>query len=329
MDHIKSRACKPADDRVVEDHKSHDLLHVIVPINNYVRYKRRYELFHEFCQHMSATEGVVLYIVEVALGERPFEVTQPDNPRHLQLRTDTVLWHKENMINQMVERLPRDWKYVAWVDGDVHFYNKHIAFETIHQLQHHPIVQMFQSVANMGPDGQIISTHNGFCFEYAQNNFIVPADLKKYRVWHPGFAWACTRKAWNDMGRLIDFAILGAADHHMALALVNCVHMSRPGNISESYKRRLLDWQERVNRPGSIQGKIGYVKGTIIHGWHGRFKDRKYQERWEIIVNCGYDPDKDIKKDWQGLYTFDRPKPRMEQLLHKYFCDRNEDTTDL
>ncbi len=328
MEHVKSKACKPTDERIVEDHKNHDILHVIVPINNYVQYKRRYELFREFCTQMTATEGVLLYIVEVALGERPFEVTQCDNPRHLQLRTDAVLWHKENMINQMVERLPRNWKYVAWVDGDVHFNNRHIAFETIHQLQHYSVVQMFQSVANMGPDGQIISTHNGFCYEYAKNNYKVPSDLRQYCVWHPGFAWACTRKAWNDMGRLIDFAILGAADHHMALALVGHVNMSRPGNISESYKRRLVDWETRVNRVGSIQGNIGYVKGTIIHGWHGRFKDRKYQERWVIIVDCGYDPDKDIKNDWQGLYTFDTPKPRLRDLLRKYFLDRNEDTTD-
>lgn len=329
MDHIKSRACKPSDERVADDICQHDVLHVIVPINNYVRYKRRYELFHEFCQQITATEGLLLYIVEVAFGERPFEVTQPDNPRHLQLRTNTVLWHKENMINQMVERLPRGWKYVAWIDADVHFFSKNIAFETIHQLQHHAVVQMFQSVVNMGPDGQIISTHNGFCYEYAQNNYIVPQDFKKYKVWHPGFAWACTRKAWNDMGGLIDFAILGAADHHMALALVGNVHLSRPNNISESYKRKLLEWQTRVMRPGNINGNIGYVKGTIRHGWHGRFKDRKYQERWTIIVGCKYDPDTDIKRDWQGLYTFDEPKPRMRDMLRKYFLERNEDTIDL
>jgi len=305
----------------------HDVLHVVVPINNYVRYNRRYELFEEFCEHMNSLEGVVLYVVEVAFGERPFEATQASNPRHLQLRTNTIMWHKENMINQMVQRLPRDWKYLAWIDGDVHFHNKHVAFETIHQLQHHEVVQMFQSVSNLGPDGSIISSHEGFCYQYVQNGFVVPQNLTRYKVWHPGFAWACTRKAWNDMGGLIDFAILGAADHHMALALVGAVEQSRPGNISDSYKRKLVQWQDRVEH--TIQRNVGYVKGTIIHGWHGSFKDRKYRERWDILTSCNFDPDIDIKRDWQGLFTFDKVKFRLRDLLRQYFLQRNEDSTDL
>lgn len=304
----------------------HDVLHVVVPINNYVRYNRRYELFEEFCEHMNAVQGVKLYIVEVAYGERPFEVTRADNPRHLQMRTHTVMWHKENMINQMVERLPRDWKYVAWIDGDLKFMNPNIAFETIHQLQHHPVVQLFQSVVNLGPEGQVISQHDGFCYQYQQNGYTVPANLTRYRVWHPGFAWACTRKAWDDMGGLIDFAILGAADHHMALGLVGAIDQSRPNNVGESYKRRLKQWENRVER--TIMRNVGFVKGTIVHGWHGSFRDRKYRERWDVLVQCKYDPDIDIKRDWQGLYTFDQVKPRMRDLLMQYFLQRNEDSID-
>ena len=35
----------------------------------------------------------------------------------------------------------------------------------------------------------------------------------------PGLAWACTRKAWDDVGGLIDWAIWGGGDWHMANAL--------------------------------------------------------------------------------------------------------------
>jgi hypothetical protein len=104
------------------------------------------------------------------------------------------------------------------------------------------------------------------------------------------------------------------------------VEQSRPGNITESYKRKLLQWQDRVER--TIQRNVGYVKGTIIHGWHGNFKDRRYRERWDILSTCGYDPDVDIKRDWQGLYTFDKVKPKLRDLLKHYFLQRNEDSTD-
>jgi len=318
--------CKPRDERGCGGSEP-DVLHVIVPINNYVGYKRRYELFERFLHNISAVPGVIVYVVEVALGERPFIVTSKHNPRHLQLRTQSVLWHKENMINLMVQRLPRNWKYVAWVDGDIKFNNQNVGHETIHQLQNHDIVQMFQSVINLGPDNQVISHHDGFAYQYAQNGFQLKKDYHKYKVWHPGFAWAYTRKAWNDMGGLIDFAILGSADHHMALGLVGAINKSMPHHISESYKKKLRDWEARVER--TIQRNISYVKGTIIHEWHGKFSDRRYQQRWEIIVDCKFDPDTDIKEDWQGLYMLDAPKPALRDRLRQYFLQRNEDTVEL
>ncbi len=302
--------CGPCDERspdiLVSDrtasgeggcHEGHgeDVLHVVVPINNYVQYKRRYELFEKFLEHMDSLPGIVVYIVEVALHERPFVCTDAHNPRHLQLRTNSVMWHKENMINLMVERLPRNWQYVAWIDGDIEFQNKNIAFETIHQLQTYDVVQMFQSVVNQGPDGQVISTFNSFCYEYAKRGFSLESDFRKYSHFHPGFCYAATRKGWNAMGGLIDFAILGSADHSMILGLIGQIDQSRPGNVSEAYKRRLKEWERRVER--GIQRNIGYVKGTILHGW-------------------------------QGLFAFDQPKPRLRDQLRFYFLQRNEDTID-
>jgi hypothetical protein len=55
---------------------------------------------------MQSVNNVEVYIVEVALNERPFVVTEPDNPKHLQIRTHSVIWHKENMINLMVLYAP-------------------------------------------------------------------------------------------------------------------------------------------------------------------------------------------------------------------------------
>src|SRR5947207_773371 len=92
-----------------------DVLHVIVPISNYICYKKRYELFEKFKKHIESLDNIKLYIVEVAFKDRDFVVTEKNNPRHLQLRTESEIWHKENMINLMVQRLPEKWRYVAWV----------------------------------------------------------------------------------------------------------------------------------------------------------------------------------------------------------------------
>lgn len=303
-----------------------EVLHIIVPINNYARFKRRYELYWKFRAEIEALPHVRLYTVEIAFGDRPFMVTDEHNPRDLQLRTREELWHKENSINLAVQRLPADWKYVAWIDGDIEFHNKDFAAETIQQLQHYDVVQLFQTVCNLGPTGQIISTWKSFCYQYVRG---APYNRNKgYEFWHPGFAWAATRSAWNKMGGLIDFAILGAGDHHMALSLIGKGSDSLPGGVTDAYRARIMDFQMRCER--HIRRNIGYVDGTIMHNWHGSFKKRKYIERWDIITKNKFDPNLDIKRDWQGLFIMDADeKIGLRDGIRSYFRQRNEDGVDL
>jgi len=97
-----------------------DKLHVIAVVSNPVRYASRYALYKKFKEHMELQPLVVLHTCEVAFGRRPFEI--PD--AELKLRTYDEIWHKENMINLMMQRLPAGWKYVAWIDADVEFRGK-------------------------------------------------------------------------------------------------------------------------------------------------------------------------------------------------------------
>jgi len=96
-----------------------------------------------------AEAGAVLYVVEVAFGDRDFVLTQADNPHHIQLRTWHELWLKERAINLGVAHLTRqvpDWGKVAWIDGDCHFARYDWANETLHLLEHYPIVQMWSEL---------------------------------------------------------------------------------------------------------------------------------------------------------------------------------------
>jgi hypothetical protein len=300
-----------------------EILYVIAVISNPRQFKRRYELYFKFAERLHKTPGVRLYTVEIAFGDRPFAVTQSNNPHHIQLRTKHEIWHKENMINIGVSHLPPDWKYVAWIDADVQFINENWVTDTIHALQHYPIVQMFQTCADTGPEGQIIAVWKSFAWQYRRK---APFGAKGYEFWHPGYAWACTKKAWDAMGGLIDYAILGAADHHMALAWIGKWEKSVPGKVSDEYSKRIKAFQDFCDP--TIKRNLGYVKGSIIHFWHGKKKDRKYIERWEVILNHKFNPLTDIKKDHQGLYIWAGNKPMLEQDVADYFVQRNEDSID-
>jgi len=138
-------------------------LHVLGVYSNPFRWQRRRESFNDFRYHMEHSPNVVLHVVELALGDRPYEVTTADNPLDLQLRTDCVLWHKEALINRGVAEFPPDWQYGGYVDGDFHFTRHDWALEAIHMLQHHSYVQLFSSYADLtGETATSVSGHRPY-----------------------------------------------------------------------------------------------------------------------------------------------------------------------
>lgn len=296
-------------------------LYVITPIINPCRYKSRYRLYNEFAK-MVADAGAILYTVEVAFGNRPFVITDKDNPNHLQLRTSSEIWHKENMINLGIAKFPRDWEYMAWVDADVSFARPDWVAETLQQLQHYHVVQMFSVAHDLDPDHTSFQRHFGFAYSYLNGL----RGSKDYANWHPGFAWAARRSAIDHLGGLIDFAILGAADRHMAFGLIGRIKETIHSRIKSGYAQELLMWEQRAER--DIKRNIGYVPGLLLHHWHGKKRDRRYRERWDILVSNQYDPDVDLKRDWQGLYTLTDRSIKLRDDIRAYFRSRNEDSID-
>lgn len=67
-----------------------DPLYVVTTISNPNRYYTRYKLYQAF-EDMVEDAGGILYTIELALRDRHFEVTKPDNPRHIQLRSPSQL----------------------------------------------------------------------------------------------------------------------------------------------------------------------------------------------------------------------------------------------
>ena len=314
-----------------------DDFYVIAVMTNPERFKTRPRLFLEFLARMYRY-GAKVFVVEGVFGNREFEVTDAANPRHIQIRTDSEIWLKENLINIGISRLPANWKYVAWIDGDIDFVRPDWIEETVHELQHHPVVQMFEDAIDLGPDHQIIGTHKSFASCYKKN---MPykrgkegEDIGYYyygvkgsgAYWHPGYAWAATREAINTLGGMLDIGIAGAGDHHMACCLIGQGAASVPKKMHVNYKKYVLAWEERALR---LHKNIGFIKGTIYHYWHGKKRDRRYKDRWSILLDNKFNPSADIHKDWQGVWTLYPGHQGLRDDLRNYFQSRNEDSVDL
>ena len=314
-------------DHIVNSIQRHELvsdstLHVVAVVSNPVRYHSRYRLFRDFVRQMGETANVKLHVVEQAFGDRHHEITEGVDSL-LQVRSSAEIWLKECMINLGVrDLLPVNWKYVAWIDGDVTFQNKNWALETIHALQHHCVVQPWSDCADMGPYGDVLQLFKSFGSLNARGERIQRFSTEPYKFGHSGFAWACTRRFWENVGGLLDWPILGSADHHMAFALINEVDHSVHGKMSDSFKRRAREWQACAYR--ETHGHIGYVPGLIHHAFHGAKANRGYRSRWQILIDNGFDPDKDLRRDAQGLYYL-VGKPHLEEDIRLYFRQRHED----
>ena len=309
--------------------------HIIVVISNPVRFKSRYTLFENFKKHVQCSGGN-LWTVETAFGDRPFAVTNATK-QDIRFRTFDEIWHKENMINLALARLPEDWEYVAWIDADVMFTNPNWVEETVQQLQHYMVVQMFSYAQDLGPRGEPMQLHQGFVSRYIQLGCKNPnptgyasyygSASPRGNMAHPGYAWAARREALEHLGGLIDFAIMGSGDHNMAMALIGEVTNTFPSGMHSRYALKMLQWQDRAEK--YIRRDIGCLDGTISHYWHGKKTDRGYVSRWKILLENNYDPDLDIKRDTQGLWVWTDHNHKLRDAVRAYFRQRNEDSIDL
>ncbi len=300
-----------------------DKIHVLTTYFNPIRYKSRVKAHEKFSRYWNRA-GIEPWVVEVAFGTRPFMVTDKCNPRHLQLRTINEIWHKEQSLNLLVQRLPRDWKYILITDNDVQSMEKGNRWlsEVVNQLQHYEVVQAFQNALDMGPFGQTLFKHDGFVYSYLSGK----PFSRIYGGWHPGYCWAYTRKAWNATGGLLSGAVLGSADDHMAKALIGRGKDSLPTGLTPEYRMMVEVWEQHAEE---LKKDIGFVTTTIVHRFHGPKSARKYWSRWEILKKNQYDPYRDLKMDWQGLYQLGDRSLKLRDQIRGYLRSRREDSIDI
>ena len=292
-------------------------LYVILPYFNFAGFKRRRELFIKFVNWLGGCNGIRTVVSE-ARGplELPSDLNVWRRSRHT---FESRVWLKENLINLAIQDLPPDWEYVAWIDADVTFLNANWVSDTIRALGRFDVVQMWQTAVNFGPNCEALKIDKSFAY-MAKGSGTPWTQSDRYGHWHPGYAWACTKRAWTKMGGLVNWAILGSGDRHMAMALVGLALQSAPGNVNENYKKLLKNFQTLC------QGlTLTWVPGTIIHHWHGTFANRRYRERWEILTKNNFDPAKDIYMMTDGRVNLTRTGLRLVPELDDYFLGRKED----
>jgi hypothetical protein len=296
-------------------------LNVIIVISNPCLYAKRYILLKEFVKRIEEEEEHVnLFIVEMIYENQKFIVTDKKNKNHLQVKTDVPIWHKENMINLAVKYLlPSNYKAFAWVDADIEFENNSWAMDTLKILNGcKDVVQLFSHCVDMSNENTNLNIFNSFGYSFNKEKKFT---TKGQDYWHPGYAWAITKKAYDKIGGIYDKGILGSGDSIMALSFINKAESMNNINYSNDYNNSMLEYQLKASKL-----RLGYVPGVIRHYYHGSKKNRQYTERWKLLMKHNYSPIEHLTYDKQGIlipteiFPFD-----FKEDIMNYFRERKED----
>lgn len=347
----------PANEHLHEEHfhplKQHrpdvilEELYAIVPVYNPHRYRSMWKHYKDTEEHLLRL-GFHVVTMECSFGVRQPVLTKQREDKYkdkhtvIHVFTENEVWMKERLINLAVQQLPNP-KYICWIDGDLQFVRKDIVGETLHKLQHYHVVQMFSVAHDLTPNfmtyqinyGYVHDVLNGIPDKTRAGNWegggyytsFKPGDKLKAVHHHPGFAWAYTVEAWNALGGMLDTAILGSADRHMACALFGQYEKSVPAGVSKGYKESIRLWQERALE--FVKKDVGYVEGQVNHLFHGSKSFRRYKDRWKIIVNRQFDPYKHLKPMFNGTWQLDENEIGLRDDLRAYFAQRNQDDISL
>ena len=130
-----------------------------------------------------------------------------------------------------------------------------------------------------------------------------------------------TRQAFERTGGLNDISVRGSGDNNMALAWVGRAAESLNGLVHGAYKES-LSWFEFKSK--GI--RLGYLPGVIKHYFHGSKKNRRYNDRWQILVKHAYNPLKHLYIRPDGLIVPSPAcPPQLLEEIYDYFAQRNED----
>ena len=293
-------------------------LNVILVISNPCLYTRRYILLNEFVKRIeNEEENVELYIVEMIYPGQKFAVTRKNNKHHLQLRTNIPIWHKENMINLGTTLLPPNWKAFAWIDADIEFESTTWALDALKVLNGtYDVIQLFSHAVDMDHDKTTLNIFQSFGYSFAKHKKIGKKGLDYF---HPGYAWAITRRAYEKIGGIYDKGILGSGDSIMAMSFINKVDTMNNISYHPDYNNSMLEFQDK-----SKNLRLGYVHGVISHYFHGSKKNRQYTERWELLKKNQYSP-KDLTYDNGILIPTENFTKEFQDDILNYFKERKED----
>jgi hypothetical protein len=294
--------------------------------------KNPYRIF-AFYQWYKRIKHLNHRIIECLIGPD----AEPELPKSefiTQVRTESLLWHKEALLNRVIADLPSNFKYIFWLDTDIIFTNPKWMVEAVRKMRAGAnIVQPFEYCVHL-EQNQLTSMHDpktyptiarhtnkaldgkkrvwrSFCANYA-TSYANAHELDYDRHGHVGFAWGAKREVL-DQCPLFDKALIGGADHIMAHAATGVVNHNCILKAFNDQMDTITPWATKFAQV--VDKRIDYAKGDLWHIWHGDVSKREYLKRIQEFSPAAKQV---TKKDSNGLYV----APKDNKYMEKYYRHR-------
>ena len=277
-----------------------------------------------FCEGIRS-QGVSLLIAELRIGDADIAVPDRWADRVMRMRSDTLLWHKERLLNLGIASLPAECKYVAWIDGDILFENDAWVRDTRALLNEFQVAQPFEIACWLpegDPDSRTGEEMPGFAASVARSSNR-PWTLANYDLHgHPGFAWAA-RREFLDAHRLYDRAIMGMGDLIAAHAFADGKDYLRGRHfsfrqIAPKERPVIAEWGAAV--AAATGGRLAATPGRALHLYHPPTAGgTSHLEKQRILFEEDFDPLQDIALDAGGCWQWSSDKPNLHRRVRNTF----------
>jgi len=244
----------------------------------------------------------------------------------LVVQSNSYMFYKELLLNKLEPLVPEKYTKLAFIDADVIFDSPDWIDQISRSLSKNDIIQPFSEACWLTPDNtRVRSNKLSYGFAMARKR---PINMSTFYHYHPGFAWAFKRDVFRKLGGFYDKSIIGGGDIALVLSMFptevsnsDFIRANAHGRFGEFV---IDSWREYYTNFKKVNPRIGCLPIKLFHLFHGVTRDRNYTERYRAIsrvLTGTWDQEIHVNKD--GLYEFNNPI--INDVLYKYFKDRNED----
>jgi hypothetical protein len=256
-----------------------------------------------------------------------------DENHLIQVKLDSKIFAKENLLNYGIRHLPKECDKVCLIDCDIYFQDDFIERVT-NALNYYKIIQPYRKMYRLKENDTIADTkhykigwHDGdYAYSYAYNRI---NDVSKIN--QPGGVWAARRYILDEIGGLFDRIISGASDRFFACGIFdddsfikkriedNFVHKN---GIYEFYKQ----WAEHARY--IVGGSASYINVDLYHMYHGDTVSRghylKNKNMYESDFSCSLSIT--TRKDGINNCSLEYNHTKINNILIKqhFVTDRNK-----